>query len=197
MIKTVLSVFLSVLSLCFSIHAGAAEIGVDVTRTDTELPNQETIGPKGHSVNNIPASDVPINIPKLLSSVNTTNEVHSMLYLNQTKYAGWIYPTMQSQREPWYDQIVFEESPRGVYLRVLESKADDEYVYFNISNRGYVYLDQKANAREFSVTKLPPSDTFFYDTYRLLDLQTGEPLGIYNGYITIGSGTIPQHWIFR
>jgi len=38
--------------------------------------------------------DVPINTPRLMSSVNTNNDFNSMLYLNQTKYAGWYYPTM-------------------------------------------------------------------------------------------------------
>lgn len=41
---------------------------------------------------------------------------------------------MQRQREPWYDQIVFESSPPEVYVKVLESKSNDNYVYFNISN---------------------------------------------------------------
>ncbi|WP_301359854.1 hypothetical protein [Enterococcus spodopteracolus] len=140
--------------------------------------------------------DVPINTPRLMSSVNTNNDFDSMLYLNQTKYAGWYYPTMQKQREQWYDQIVFEKSPRGVYIRVLQSKENNNRLYFNISNRGYVYLDRKENAREFSVTKLPPTNNLYYDTFRVTDLSTGQSLGIYNNYITIGSGTIPRNWIF-
>ncbi|NBA63739.1 hypothetical protein [Enterococcus mundtii] len=97
------------------------------------------LGPKVQVVgilseNTSSVTDVPINTPRLMSSVNTNNDFNSMLYLNQTKYAGWYYPTMQKQREPWYDQIVFEKSPRGVYIRVLQSKENDNKLYFNISN---------------------------------------------------------------
>ncbi len=141
-------------------------------------------------------ADIPINNPRIMASVNTNNDYHSMLFLNQTRYAGWYYPTMQEQREQWYDQIVFEKSPRGVYIRVLQSKGNNNRLYFNISNRGYVYLDIKENAREFSVTKLPPTSNLYYDTYRVTDLSTNQSLGIYNNYITIGSGTIPRNWIF-
>ncbi|MHA6124510.1 hypothetical protein [Enterococcus mundtii] len=159
------------------------------------------LGPKVQASAILPEStssitDVPINTPRLMLSVNTNNDFNSMLYLNQTKYAGWYYPTMQTQREPWYDQIVFEKSPRGVYIRVLQSKENDNKLYFNISNRGYVYLDRRENAREFSVTKLPPTNNLYYDTFRVTDLSTGQSLGIYNNYITIGSGTIPRNWIF-
>lgn len=97
------------------------------------------LGPKVQVVgilseNTSSVTDVPINTPRLMSSVNTNNDFNSMLYLNQTKYAGWYYSTMQKQREPWYDQSVFEKSPRGVYIRVLQSKANDNKLYFNISN---------------------------------------------------------------
>ena len=156
------------------------------------------LGPKVQAaeINASSITDVPINTPRIMSSVNTSNDFNSMLYLNQTKYAGWYYPTMQNQREPWYDQIVFEKSPRGVYIRVLQSKENNNRLYFNISNRGYVYLDRKENAREFSVSKLPPTNNLHYDTFRVTDLSTGQSLGIYNNYITIGSGTIPRNWIF-
>ncbi|MGL9768960.1 hypothetical protein [Enterococcus sp. DIV0806c] len=159
------------------------------------------LGPKVQATIILPENtssitDVPINTPRVMSSVNTNNDFNSMLYLNQTKSAGWYYPTMQKQREPWYDQIVFEKSPRGLYIRVLHSKENDDKLYFNISNRGYVYLDRKENAREFSVTKLPSTNNLNYDTFRITDLSTGQSLGIYNNYITIGSGTIRRNWIF-
>lgn len=71
------------------------------------------LGPKVQVVgilseNTSSVTDVPINTPRLMSSVNTNNDFNSMLYLNQTKYAGWYYSTMQKQREPWYDQSMIK-----------------------------------------------------------------------------------------
>ena len=117
------------------------------------------------SENTSSVTDVPINTPRLMSSVNMNNDFNSMLYLNQT-------------------------------IRVLQSKENDNKLYFIISNRSYIYLDRKENAKEFSVSKLPPTNNLYYDTFRVTDLSTGQSLGIYNNYITIGSGTIPRNWIF-
>lgn len=70
-------------------------------------------------------------------------------------------------------------------IRVLQSKENDNKLYFNISNRGYVYLDRKENAKEFSVSKLPPTNNLYYDTFRVTDLSISQSLEIYNDYITI------------
>lgn len=193
MIKKIFFILcLSIVSLCLYTEAGASETSDDKITTEGIKNNLEQAG----LLSIASTTDVPLNRPRLMSSVNTNNDFNSMLYLNQTKYAGWYYPMMQNQREPLYDQIIFEKSPRGVYIRVMESKGYHDRVYFNISRRGYVYLDRKENAREFSVTKLPPSNNLFHDTFRVTDIRTGQPLGIYNSYITIGSGTIPRNWIF-
>lgn len=163
------------------------------------------LGPKvqGAEINSSSITDVPLGIPHRMASVNVNNDFNSILHLNQTNYFGWYYTTMQKQAEATYDQIVFEKSPRGVYIRVQNSKGNNTRSYFNISNRGYVYLDRKENAREFSVSKLPPSNNLHHDTYRITDLSTGQALGIYRDfisnldYITIGYGTFVRNFILN
>ncbi|WP_429974981.1 hypothetical protein [Enterococcus sp. DIV0840c] len=87
--KIVLIVFLSVVSLCLSIQVGAAEVSINSTGTAIVHRDQSDTEPnKEASSSTISVMDVPLNTPRLMSSVNKNKEFHSMLYLNQTRYAG-------------------------------------------------------------------------------------------------------------
>lgn len=143
---------------------------------------------------------IPLNTPLLMVSYDTNNDINSRQYLNLTKYAGWLYPTMDFEREKNKDQVVFEKSENGVLIRSLFTGIDSKYIYFNISNRGYIYLDKKENAREFIIGELPHPDSLYTPVVALFDAQTRQGVGTYRkggiNYITIGPGTVLKNWSF-
>lgn len=145
--------------------------------------------------------NIPLNTPLFMVSYDTNNDINSRQYLSLTRHVGWLYPTMGSNREPHTDQVIFERSQNGVLIRSAYTGIDFKYVYFNISNRGYVYLDQKENAREFIIGELPQPDSLHSPVVALFDAQTRQGVGTFRSsgtnYITIGSGTVLKNWSFQ
>lgn len=116
-------------------------------------------------------------------------------------YAGWDYAYMASNVQRFYLEPT---SNNNVVIRA-ESPNWNNYNYFNISNRGYIYLDKRANAREFSVKYLNTSVGLGnlnsnMSLYSIRDVRTNQMLGSYRwggyDYVTIGSGTKYLYWSF-
>lgn len=144
--------------------------------------------------------NILLNKPLLMTSYDTNNSLNSREYLSLTKYAGLLYPVMDSNRKPDTDSVVFERSKNGVLIRSAYTGLDYKYVYFNISKRGYIYLDKKENAKEFIIGELPQPDSLYSPVVALFDAQTRQGLGTFRSsgtnYITIGPGKVLKNWSF-
>lgn len=172
---------------------------IDPNRPNYTLLTEESF--KDDKIVTSSGKNIPLNTPLFMVSYDTSNDINSRQYLNLTRHAGWLYPTMDSNRVPNTDQVVFERSQNGVLIRSAYTGVDFKYVYFNISKRGYIYLDQKEHAKEFIIGELPQPDSLNTPVVALFDEQTRQGVGTFRSsrtdYITIGPGTVLKNWSFQ
>ena len=203
MLKKILIILGGVNLIFFSAHeANSSQVKSNVTDTvqkenqleksinsfDPTLIGKHNLA--GTEKNSALEKQISFNTPVFMEGVDFENQ--SMGFLNLVPHFGWDYPSLGSFNES--QQIVLEKANNGVYIRALNPRTSD-FNYFNISNRGYVYLDRKSNAREFRII-----DTYPRGTFRLVDIQTGSAVGKYSSggidYLTIYLGTEPINFRF-
>lgn len=133
---------------------------------------------------------VPMNTPLFMEGKNPTGE--SVGFLNLTPYVGWDYPSIGGFNGR--QEVMFEQSRNGVIIRALNPRSAN-YNYFNISNRGYIYLDRRENAKEFHIL-----NNFSGNTVNLQEIQSRQNVGTYHSrgveYLTIGANTKPTNFRF-
>lgn len=148
----------------------------------------------GENVSNITENlknvQIPVNQQVNISGMNENGT--RIGFVNVGPYAGWDYAYIRENDAS--NKFVFEKGSTNTTFKVKAVSPNwSGFDYFNISNRGYIYLDKKENAREFTI------QTQKTGNFKLIDANTGQEVGIYRwggyDYLTIGSGTTLILWL--
>lgn len=113
-------------------------------------------------------------------------------FVNVGPFAGWDYAYIRENDAS--NKFVFEKGSTNRTFKIRAASPNwGGFDYFNISRRGYIYLDRKENAREFTIQNQQAGN------FKLIDANTGQEVGIYRwgryDYLTIGPGTKIAFWL--
>lgn len=135
-------------------------------------------------------SQIPINRPLSMSGMDENGVRRG--FVNVGPFANWDYAYLRLNNNS--NRFIFERGSSNTRFRIrVQSPNWRNFDYFNISNRGYVYLDRRENAREFTVQAQDNGG------FKIFTANNGQEVGIFRWagsyYLTIGSRTIPMNWL--
>lgn len=160
-------------------HAGANSTLASQMINTSKIKNVKTQG------------NLPLDTPLLLKGFSYSGGFLGYLGLTTslTSLYHWNYLYMDTS----YTEIYLEDAGNGkVYMRA--AKPDWEgYEFVSISSRGYLYLGTKEVAEPLSVITENDPTKPAQKMYEFLDSHN-RAIGVYDKYITVGSGTNPVLW---
>lgn len=134
--------------------------------------------------------EIPLNTPLSISGMDQNGTRRG--FVNVGPFASWDYAYLRLNDNS--HRFIFEQGSSNMLFRIRAQLPNwGTHNYFNISQRGYVYLDRRENAREFIIEAQASGGFKFFDA------QTRQELGIFSWegfyYVTTGTGTIPINWL--